>query len=145
MITKQDIQAAASYIFRSSFVSEDQARKAMVKAGNNATKILVKTFRGKLFKKAFERARRGKDISSFERQEKESGFNFLHNPNNGRMQSGHIKGKKVDIRLGRGLANQIKINKTIPVSHKPKEERRMIFICGDDIASLIKRFENESK
>ena len=38
----------------------------------------------------FERARRGKDISSFERQEKESGFNFLHNPNNGRMQSGHI-------------------------------------------------------
>lgn len=53
MITKQDIQAAASYIFRSSFVSEDQARKAMVKAGNNATKILVKTFRGKLFKKAF--------------------------------------------------------------------------------------------
>lgn len=87
---KQDIQTAASYIFRSSFVSEDQARKAMVKAGNNATKILVKTFRGKLFKKAFERARRGKDISSFERQEKESGFNFLHNPNNGRMQSGHI-------------------------------------------------------
>ena len=73
-----------------SVVSEDQARKAMVKAGNNATKILVKTFRGKLFKKAFERARRGKDISSFERQEKESGFNFLHNPNNGRMQSGHI-------------------------------------------------------
>lgn len=87
---KQDIQAAASYIFRSSFVSEDQARKAMVRAGNNATKILVKTFRGKLFKKAFERARRGKDISSFEKQEKESGFNFLHNPNNGRMQSGHI-------------------------------------------------------
>lgn len=90
MITKQDIQAAASYVFRSSFVSEDQTRKTMVKAGNNATKILVKTFRGKLFKKAFERARRGKDISSFERQEKESGFNFLHNPNNGRMQSGHI-------------------------------------------------------
>lgn len=56
----------------------------------NITKILVKTFRGKLFKKAFERARRGKDISSFEKQEKESGFNFLHNPNNGRMQSGHI-------------------------------------------------------
>lgn len=83
-------QAAASYIFRSSFVSEDQARKAIVRVGNNATKILVKTFRGKLFKKAFERARRGKDISSFERQEKESGFNFLHNPNNGRMQSGHI-------------------------------------------------------
>lgn len=53
MITKQDIQTAASYIFQSSFVSEDQARKAMVKAGNNATKILVKTFRGKLFKKAF--------------------------------------------------------------------------------------------
>lgn len=26
-----------------------------------------------------------------------------------------------------------------------KEERRMMFICGDDIASLIKRFENESK
>lgn len=34
--------------------------------------------------------RRGKDISSFERQEKESGFNFLHNHNNGRMRSGHI-------------------------------------------------------
>lgn len=69
---------------------ENQARKAMVRAGNNATKNLVKTFRGKLFKKAFERARRGKDISFFERQEKESGFNFLYNPNNGRMQSGHI-------------------------------------------------------
>lgn len=26
----------------------------------------------------------------FERQEKESGFNFLYNPNNGRMRSGHI-------------------------------------------------------
>lgn len=90
MITKQDIQAAASYIFRSSFVSEDQARKVTIRAGNNATKNLVKTFRGKLFKKAFERARRGKDISSFERQEKESGFNFLYNPNNGRMRSGHI-------------------------------------------------------
>lgn len=38
MITKQDIQAAASYIFRSSFVSEDQARKAMVRVGNNATR-----------------------------------------------------------------------------------------------------------
>lgn len=91
MITKQDIQAAASYIFQSSFVSEDQARKAMVRAGNNATKILIKTFRGKLFKKAFGRARRGKDISSFERQEKESGFNFLYNSNNGSMQSGHVK------------------------------------------------------
>ena len=90
MMTKQDIQAVASYVFRSSFVSEDQTRKTMVKAGNNATKILVKTFRGKLFKKAFGRARRGKDISSFERQEKESGFNFLHNHNNGRMRSGHI-------------------------------------------------------
>lgn len=85
-----DIQAAASYIFRSSFVSEDQARKVTIRAGNNATKNLVKTFRGKLFKKAFGRARRGKDISSFERQEKESGFNFLYNPNNGRMRSGHI-------------------------------------------------------
>lgn len=73
------------------FVSEDQARKAMVRAGNNATKILIKTFRGKLFKKAFGRARRGKDISSFERQEKESGFNFLYNSNNGSMQSGHVK------------------------------------------------------
>lgn len=90
MITKQDIQAAASYIFRSSFVSEDQARKVTIRAGNNATKNLVKTFREKLFKKAFGRARRGKDISSFERQEKESGFNFLYNPNNGRMRSGHI-------------------------------------------------------
>lgn len=66
-------------------------RKVTIRAGNNATKILVKTFRGKLFKKAFERARRGKDISSFERQEKESSFNFLYNPNNGRMQSGHVK------------------------------------------------------
>lgn len=64
--------------------------RGTVRAGNNATKILVKTFRGKLFKKAFGRARRGKDISSFERQEKESGFNFLHNHNNGRMRSGHI-------------------------------------------------------
>lgn len=64
--------------------------KTVIFIEGNATKILVKTFRGKLFKKAFERARRGKDISSFERQEKESGFNFLHNPNNGRMQSGHI-------------------------------------------------------
>lgn len=45
MITKQDIQAAASYIFRSSFVSEDQARKVTIRAGNNATKNLVKTFR----------------------------------------------------------------------------------------------------
>lgn len=55
----------------------------------------VPVFSGKiispmLFKKAFGRARRGKDISSFERQEKESGFNFLYNPNNGRMRSGHI-------------------------------------------------------
>lgn len=90
MITKQDIQAAASYIFRSSFVSENQARKVTIRAGNKATKNLVKTFRGKLFKKAFGRARRGKDISSFERQEKESGFNFLYNLNNGRMRSGHI-------------------------------------------------------
>ena len=57
----------------------------------------------------------------------------------------NIKGKKADIRLGRGLANQMKINKTIQTSHKPKAERRMMFICGDDIASLIKRFENESK
>lgn len=64
--------------------------EVVVRAGNNATKNLVKTFRGKLFKKAFGRACRGKDISSFERQEKESGFNFLYNPNNGRMRSGHI-------------------------------------------------------
>lgn len=27
---------------------------------------------------------------SIKRQEKESGFNFLYNPNNGRMRSGHI-------------------------------------------------------
>ena len=73
----------------------------MVRAGNNATKILIKTFRGKLFKKAFGRARRGKDISSFERQEKESGFNFLYNPNNSRMRSGHI------IINGTGLFKQI--------------------------------------
>lgn len=31
-----------------------------------------------------------KCFGSFERQEKESGFNFLYNPNNGRMRSGHI-------------------------------------------------------
>lgn len=43
------------------------------------------------------------------------------------------------------MSNFNNINKTIPVSHKPKEERRMMFVCGDDIASLIKRFENESK
>lgn len=66
-------------------------------------------------------------------------------PIRGKFTEEDVKGKKVDIRLGRGLANQIKINKTIPVSHKPKEERRMMFICGDDIASIIKRFENESK
>lgn len=90
MITKQDIQAAALYIFQSSFVSEDQVRKVAVRVGNNATKNLVKAFRGKLFKKSFERARRGKDISSFKRQEKERGFNFLYNPNNGRMRSSHI-------------------------------------------------------
>ena len=101
MITKQDIQTAASYIFQSSFVSEDQARKVMVRAGNNATKILVKTFRGKLFKKAFERARRGKDISSFEKQEKVDGLNFLYNPNNDRMRNGHI------IIDGTGLFKQI--------------------------------------
>lgn len=65
-------------------------RKVTLRAGHNATKNLVKTFRGKLFEKAFGRARRGKDISSFERQEKENGFNFLYNPNNGRMRSGHI-------------------------------------------------------
>lgn len=40
MITKQDIQAAASYIFRSSFVSENQARKVTIRAGNKATKNL---------------------------------------------------------------------------------------------------------
>ena len=62
----------------------------MVRAGNSATRKIIMTFRGKLFKKAFDRASRGKDISSFERQEKESGFNFLYNPNNGRMRSGHI-------------------------------------------------------
>lgn len=64
--------------------------RSQEQASRSSKHTIVKTFRGKLFKKAFERARRGKDISSFERQEKESGFNFLHNPNNGRMQSGHI-------------------------------------------------------
>ena len=77
MITKQDIQAATSYIFRSSFVSEDQARKAMVRAGNNATRKIIMTFRGKLFKKAFDRASRGKDINSFEKQEKVDGLNSV--------------------------------------------------------------------
>lgn len=70
MITKQDIQAAASYIFRSSFVSEDQAREVMVRAGNSATRKIIMTFRGKLFKKAFDRASRGKDINSFENKRK---------------------------------------------------------------------------
>ena len=46
---------------------------------------------------------------------------------------------------GRQEASSSAHQYTIPTSHKPKEERRMMFICGDDIASLIKRFENESK
>lgn len=46
---------------------------------------------------------------------------------------------------GCNLCDDISKYRIIPVSHKPKEERRMMFICGDDIASLIKRFENESK
>lgn len=57
---------------------------------NNILNKYGHTEMGMLFKKAFGRARRGKDISSFERQEKESGFNFLYNLNNGRMRSGHI-------------------------------------------------------
>lgn len=101
MITKQDIQTAASYIFRSSFVSEDQARKVMVRAGNSATRKIIMTFRGKLFKKAFDRASRGKDINSFEKQEKVDGLNFLYNPNNDRMRNGHI------IIDGTGLFKQI--------------------------------------
>lgn len=101
MITKQDIQAAASYIFRSSFVSEDQARKVMVRAGDSATRKIIMTFRGKLFKKAFDRASRGKDINSFEKQEKVDGLNFLYNPNNDRMRNGHI------IIDGTGLFKQI--------------------------------------
>lgn len=101
VITKQDIQAAAAYIFRSSFVSEDQARKVMVRAGNSATRKIIMTFRGKLFKKAFDRASRGKDINSFEKQEKVDGLNFLYNPNNDRMRNGHI------IIDGTGLFKQI--------------------------------------
>lgn len=55
----------------------------------------------KKFKKAFERARRGKDINSFEKQEKVDGLNFLYNPNNDRMRNGHI------IIDGTGLFKQI--------------------------------------
>ena len=68
---------------------------------NLITLNLVKTFRGKLFKKAFGRARRGKDINSFEKQEKVDGLNFLYNPNNDRMRNGHI------IIDGTGLFKQI--------------------------------------
>lgn len=53
MITKQDIQAAASYIFRSSFVSEDQARKAMVRAGNNATNFPHQDLQRKVVQESF--------------------------------------------------------------------------------------------
>lgn len=71
----------------------------MVKAGNNATKILVKTFRGKLFKKAFERARRGKDISSFERQEKESVMILLLLQSGLKMNQSNIKSDMCLVRL----------------------------------------------
>lgn len=54
-----------------------------------------------LFKKAFDRASRGKDINSFEKQEKVDGLNFLYNPNNDRMRNGHI------IIDGTGLFKQI--------------------------------------
>lgn len=57
----------------------------------------------------------------------------------------YSKGGEVVVVPGTWHGKFKKINKTIPVSHKPKEERRMMFVCGDDIASLIKRFENESK
>jgi hypothetical protein len=43
------------------------------------------------------------------------------------------------------LALQRRYYKLFGKYGKPKEERRMMFVCGDDIASLIKRFENESK
>lgn len=62
---------------------------------------IIMTFRGKLFKKAFDRASRGKDINSFEKQEKVDGLNFLYNPNNDRMRNGHI------IIDGTGLFKQI--------------------------------------
>lgn len=48
-----------------------------------------------------KRARRGKDINSFEKQEKVDGLNFLYNPNNDRMRNGHI------IIDGTGLFKQI--------------------------------------
>lgn len=44
---------------------------------------------------------RGKDINSFEKQEKVDGLNFLYNPNNDRMRNGHI------IIDGTGLFKQI--------------------------------------
>lgn len=49
----------------------------------------------------FDRASRGKDINSFEKQEKVDGLNFLYNPNNDRMRNGHI------IIDGTGLFKQI--------------------------------------
>ena len=52
-------------------------------------------------KVAFDRASRGKDINSFEKQEKVDGLNFLYNPNNDRMRNGHI------IIDGTGLFKQI--------------------------------------
>ena len=63
--------------------------------------IPIRGKRGKLFKKAFDRASRGKDINSFEKQEKVDGLNFLYNPNNDRMRNGHI------IIDGTGLFKQI--------------------------------------
>lgn len=62
--------------------------------------VVPGTWHGR-FKKAFERARRGKDINSFEKQEKVDGLNFLYNPNNDRMRNGHI------IIDGTGLFRQI--------------------------------------
>lgn len=90
MITKQDIQVAASYIFQNSLVSEDQMRKIVIRAGNSATRNIIMTFRGKLFKKAFSKASKGRSISYFERQEKVDGLRFLYNPSNDRMRNGHI-------------------------------------------------------
>lgn len=53
----------------------------------------VPSFSGKIVSPTWikaVRASRGKGISSFERQEKVDGLNFLYNPNNDCMRNGHI-------------------------------------------------------
>lgn len=95
------VDAGTKHVGLSATTKSKEPRKAMVRAGNSATRKIIMTFRGKLFKKAFDRASRGKDINSFEKQEKVDGLNFLYNPNNDRMRNGHI------IIDGTGLFKQI--------------------------------------